>query len=111
VGNIADPLWSPLADAQSPAAAEYLGNGVLSAAGVNAASVESAEKMNFVNSSNPELIATIRRHAPAGVLCGSTVGGVSFSMRIVVQFAAITLAKATFQGSRTFQPFRRAGKL
>jgi hypothetical protein len=77
VGNIADPLWSPLADAQSPAAAEYLGNGVLSAAGVNAASVESAEKINFVNSSNPELIATIRRHAPADVLCGSTVGGVS----------------------------------
>jgi hypothetical protein len=58
VGNIADPLWTPLAHAQSPAAAEYLGNGVLSAAGIKVVSVESAEKIDFVNSSNPELSAS-----------------------------------------------------
>jgi hypothetical protein len=75
VANIADPLWSPLADAQSVAIAKYLGNGVLSVTGILSATLATAEEITFVDSSNPELIAGICRPSPDDVTSASYVGG------------------------------------
>jgi len=75
LGNLADPLWVPNADAQSIAVWKYLGNGILSVSGVQSATLSTAEEIFFKNSSNPELIAAILKYAPIDVISASYVDG------------------------------------
>jgi hypothetical protein len=75
IGNIADPLWVPNADAQSVAVTKYLGNGILQASGVLKATLGTSDEVVFKSSSNPELVAGILRYVPPGDLGGPYIGG------------------------------------
>jgi hypothetical protein len=75
VGNIADPLWVPNADAQSVAVTKYLGNGILRVSGILTATLGTSDEVKFKNSSNIELVAGILRHAPKSPLDGLYCGG------------------------------------
>jgi hypothetical protein len=111
VANSADPLWTPLADAQSTATAKYLGNGILSAAGVISATLKTAEEITFVNSSNPEIIAGICRQLLMILLPHRMLEAAAYWMLTVVRFAVTILAKVIYPRRRIFQIYHGAGML
>jgi hypothetical protein len=78
-GVLAEILEGVAADAFSPAVAQYMGDGVLKAAGIYSATIQSIEECDISAvpkySQSPEVIPWIRKCAPDDVFTASYFGG------------------------------------